>query len=94
MHYLLIYDVVEGYVEKRAPLREAHLRLAEEFVQANELLLGGALAEPVDKAILLFRSAEAAEAFVAQDPYVQNKLVISWSIRIWNTVAGSLLAKS
>jgi uncharacterized protein len=91
MHYLLIYDVVDDYVAKRAPFREQHLALANEAVREGELLLGGALAEPVDAAVLLFRSQPAAESFANNDPYVHNGLIIKWTVRKWNTVAGSLL---
>ena len=55
MHYLLLYDYVENVVERRAPHREAHLALAREALARGELLLGGALADPVDGAVLLFR---------------------------------------
>ena len=94
MHYLLIYDVVEGYVEKRAPFREAHLELARAAVARGELLLGGALAQPVDGAVLLFRgeSPAVAEAFAAADPYVKNGLVARWRVRPWTTVVGETAA--
>jgi len=90
MHYLLFYDVVEGYTEKRKPFRSAHLAYANEAVARGELVLGGALADPVDAAVLLFRapSREAVEHFVAQDPYVLNGLVKSWRVREWTTVIG------
>ena len=55
MHYLLFYDYVANAVERRAPYREEHLRLAREALGRGELLLGGAFAEPVDGAALLFR---------------------------------------
>lgn len=29
MHYLLFYDVVEGYAERRIPFRAAHLEYAQ-----------------------------------------------------------------
>ncbi len=90
MHFLLFYDVVDGYVEKRAPFREAHLKLAREAHKRGELVLGGALADPVDGAVLVFRgeSPEAAEAFVKVDPYVKNGLVKAWRVRKWTTVIG------
>ncbi len=91
MHYLLIYEVVDDYVAKRAPFREQHLALASQATQADELLLGGALADPVDRAILLFRSQAAAEAFAKADPYVHNGLITKWTVRPWNTVAGIFL---
>jgi uncharacterized protein YciI len=91
MHYLLFYDVVEGYVEKRKPFRAAHLEYARQAVARGELELGGALADPADLAVLLFRgpSSEAAERFAAADPYVVHGLVKSWRVREWVTVVGA-----
>ena len=90
MHYLLIYDVVDDYVQRRAPLRAAHLGHAREAVARGELVLGGALADPPDGAVLLFRgdSSAAAEAFARTDPYVLNGLVTRWRVREWTTVVG------
>jgi len=91
MHYLLFYDVVEGYAERRKAFRERHLEHARQAVARGELVLGGALANPVDGAVLLFRgsSPAAAEAFAAADPYVTNGLVKSWRVREWTTVVGA-----
>ena len=90
MHYLLIYDVVDDYVTRRAPLRTAHLAHARASVDRGELVLGGALANPPDAAILLFRgdSPAAAEAFARADPYVTNGVVTQWRVREWTTVVG------
>jgi hypothetical protein len=90
MHYLLFYDVVDGYAERRMAFREAHLAHAKQAVARGELVLGGALCDPLDRAILLFQgdSAAAAEAFATADPYVLNGLVERWHVREWNTVVG------
>ena len=90
MHYLLLYDLVEDYVERRAPLRAEHLALARAAEARGELVLGGALANPPDMAVLLFRgeSPAAAERFAAADPYVVNGLVTRWRVREWTTVVG------
>jgi len=90
MHYLLFYDVVENYVEKRQPFRARHLDHARRAVDRGELVLGGALADPPDGAVLLFRgeSPAAAEAFASADPYVLSGVVRSWRIREWTTVVG------
>src|SRR3954452_22146106 len=92
MHYLLIYDVVPDYVERRAAFRAAHLVHARAAVARGELVLGGALADPVDGAVLLFRgdSPAAAEAVGAADPYVLNGMVTRWRVRAWTTVVGDL----
>jgi uncharacterized protein len=90
MHYLLVYDLVEDYVTRRQPHRGAHLKYARPFVERGELLLGGALAEPADRAVLLFdsQSSAVAETFAASDPYVLQGLVTSWQVRPWTTVIG------
>jgi len=90
MHYLLFYDVVEGYAEQRIPFRTTHLEYARQAVSRGELILGGALANPVDQAVLLFRGSSpvVAEQFAKDDPYVKNGLVKKWYIREWTTVIG------
>ncbi len=90
MHYLLIYDVVPDYEERRVPFRAEHLALGRAAHARGELVLGGALAEPIDGAVLLFRgdSPSAAVAFANADPYVRNGLVTRWRVRPWTTVVG------
>lgn len=94
MHYLLIYDLVDDYVAKRAPLRPEHLKMAWAYVARSELVLAGALSEPVDGAVFLFQgdSPAAAETFAREDPYVKNGLVKSWRVRPWTTVVGDMAA--
>jgi len=90
MHYLLFYEAAPDYVERRGALREAHLVLARAAVARGELLLGGAFADPVDSALLLFQgeSPAVAEAFARVDPYVVQGLVKAWRVREWTTVVG------
>lgn len=90
MHYLLFYDVVEDYASRRLPFRNAHLSHSQQAVVRGELILGGALADPVDGAVLLFKgsSPTVAEAFAVADPYVTNGLVTKWRVREWTTVVG------
>ena len=90
MHYLLFYDIVKDYVSLRAAHRPAHITHADAAVARGELILGGALANPVDRAVLLFKgeSATVAEEFAKADPYVKNGLVTKWEVREWTTVAG------
>jgi len=89
-HYLLLYDVVPDYSTKRVPFRSGHLELAWRAADRGELLLGGALADPIDGAVLLFRgsSRAVAERFAAADPYVLNGVVTRWRVREWTTVVG------
>jgi uncharacterized protein YciI len=89
--FLLEYDLVTDYIERRAEFREDHLALATEAAQRGELVLGGALADRPDRALLVWRVDDRAiiDEFVRADPYVTNGLVRSWSIRPWNVVVGT-----
>jgi uncharacterized protein YciI len=89
-HFLLIYDLAPDYLDRRAEFRDAHLKLAWASSERGELLLGGALDDPVDRAILLFATEDpgVAEAFARTDPYVVQGLVREWRVRRWRTVAG------
>ena len=90
-HYILFYKTVENYIEKRAPFREEHLRLAQEAREAGQLIMAGALAEPADGAVLIFKgeSPGIAESFAKNDPYVKNGLIAEWSVRPWTVVIGN-----
>jgi uncharacterized protein len=91
MHYLLMYDVGPDYLERRSRYRNRHLKAAWQAHDRGELLLGGALADPVDGAVLLFtgEGPEVAERFARADPYVTEGLVTHWRVRQWSTVVGS-----
>ncbi|HXW92891.1 MAG TPA: YciI-like protein [Terriglobales bacterium] len=91
MHYLLFYEVGEDYLSRRREFRQEHLEKAWKASARGELVLGGALADPVDRALLLFKGStpEVAERFARADPYVSNGLVKRWYVREWTTVAGA-----
>jgi uncharacterized protein YciI len=93
-HYALFYDLAPEYMERRAEFRTEHLRRVWQSHERGELLLAGALTEPVDTALLVFvcDSPSVPEAFAADDPYVKNGLVRSFRVRQWVTVAGDLAA--
>jgi len=90
-YYALLYEVVDDYVARRAPFREQHLKAAGESHARGEMLMGGAFADPADKALIIFRAKDAsvAEAFARNDPYVINGLVKRWQVRPWTVVIGN-----
>ncbi len=93
MYYLLLYEVVDDYVKKRAAFRDEHLRIAKQASENGGLLLGGAFDNPVDGAALVFNveSRSVIEDFVREDPYVKNGLITDWKIREWTVVVGSAM---
>ena len=89
-YFALQYEVVENYVERRAPLREEHLKLLREAHARGEVVMAGALGDPPDGALLVFRSESpsTAEEFARHDPYVTRGLITRWTVRPWNVVVG------
>ena len=90
MHHILFYEVAPDYLARRPAFRQQHLALIAQAHERGDLVMAGALADPADGAVLVFRglSPEAAENFARADPYVLNGLVTAWRIRKWMTVIG------
>jgi uncharacterized protein YciI len=89
-YFALFYDVVDDFPSRRSAHRDDHLRLAREAHRRGELLLAGALTEPADRALLVFRAADRStvEYFARNDPYVTSGLVTRWEVRSWAVVIG------
>lgn len=90
MHYLLFYTYVPDVLERRPRFRGAHLKHAWAAKERGELVLAGALADPVDGGVLWFSapSRDVVERFATEDPYVTGGLVTEWKVREWTTVVG------
>jgi uncharacterized protein YciI len=91
-YYALFYDVAHDYASRRAQFREEHMRAALEAHRRGDLILGGALGDPIEQALIIFRAAtpDAAEDFARNDPYVVNGLVSRWQVRPWAVVIGNV----
>ncbi len=91
MYYILFYKTVENYIEKRSQFREEHLKLARQAYEKGALVMAGAMADPADSAILIFKGdgPDIAEQFAVNDPYVQNGLIREWEVRLWTVVIGN-----
>ena len=93
-HFLLFYEAGPEHLERRPEFRAMHLEHAWEAQHRGELVIAGALADPVDGAVLMFAGDDKsiAEDFARADPYVVNGLVARWHVREWTTVVGELAA--
>jgi uncharacterized protein YciI len=89
-YFALFYELVDDFLSRRSAFRDEHLRLAREAHHRGELLLAGALTEPADRALLVFRAPgrSAVEQFARNDPYVTSGLVTRWEVRSWAVVIG------
>jgi uncharacterized protein YciI len=87
MYLLLEYALAADYLERRPALREEHLGLVRAAQERGELLLAGALPDPYDRALLIWKaSRDVVERFAATDPYVVHGLVTGWTVREWDVV--------
>ena len=91
LYYILFYKTVEDYIEKRVPFRGDHLAHATAAYERGEMVMAGALAEPADGAVLVFKgdSPQVAENFARSDPYVKAGLIVEWHVRPWTVVIGA-----
>ena len=86
-YVLLEYQLVDDYLDRRGEFRDEHLGLARAAAERGEVTHAGALADPSDRGLLVFRGEDtetaraAAERFARADPYVVNGLVTSWAAR-------------
>jgi uncharacterized protein YciI len=89
-YVVLEYALVEDYLDRRGEFRAEHLALARAAHDRGEIALAGALADPADRALLVFTGDDPgpAERFAAGDPYVRHGLVSGWTVRPWNVVVG------
>ena len=89
-YFALLYHVGPDFAEKRAAYRESHLKAVFESHRRGELVYGGALGDPPDRALLIFRAEDGstAESFATADPYVTSGLVARWEVQPWNIVCG------
>src|SRR2546423_101372 len=83
------FAVITTYVpdaeERRKPYREAHLAYNRELKARGKVVSAGALVDPLDSALLVYKVESRAEAFaqLAKDPYAQNGIWQEVSVREW-----------
>ena len=90
-YLLLTLEYVEDMVEKRGPHREEHLAGARKGFDEGKIVMAGALMDPVDAGVFVFKNCEReeVEAFVEADAYYKAGLIPGYSIRPWMVVVGN-----
>lgn len=90
MYHILFYKTIDNYIEKRAPFRKEHLELLKTAEEQGTLLMAGALADPADGGVFIFKTNDPknVENFAKNDPYVKNGLITEWQVRPWTVVIG------
>lgn len=88
MKYVLTYEMNPERASAAQTHFPAHKLRLDSFHAAGTLLLVGPFEDPKDGAMGVFTTREAAEDFVAGDPFVANGVVARWAIRGWREVLG------
>jgi uncharacterized protein YciI len=85
MKAVLLYTPADDVLARAPAHFPAHRARLDEFEAAGTLLLVGTFAEPqAQGSMAIFTTREAAEAFVAGDPFVREGVVRSYEIRDWD----------
>lgn len=89
-YYILTYHLVDTYLEERGKYRADHLALIQQAKEKGEVIMAGALDNPADKAVFIFRTETESPVinFAENDPYNKNRLIKDYSVRKWNVVIG------
>jgi uncharacterized protein YciI len=83
--YVLLYTSAPDVASKAPAHFPAHQQRLAAFHARGELLLVGAFGDPQAQGSMgIFTSREAAEEFVAGDPFRLNGVVAGWEVREWH----------
>jgi uncharacterized protein YciI len=87
MKHVLFYESSDDVAAKAPAHFAAHRAHWAAFVERGDLVMIGTFADAQrDGSMAIFRTREAAEAFVEADPFVLNGVVEAWRILGWNEV--------
>lgn len=81
--YVFSYQSAPDVAQKAPAHAAAHRAHWNEFLANGTLLMIGPFANPLDGAMGIFATREAAESFAESDPFVLNGVVDNWVVREW-----------
>ncbi len=88
-YFAMECHLVDDYLTRRGPYREAHLALLRHAADDGTLLLAGALDSPANRSLLIWRDEAAAREFAEADPYYAAGIVRRLTIQEWAVAAGA-----
>ena len=82
-------DLGPGGMARAVEVFPRHSAYADEFrASSDDLLMIGTFADPAaDGSMAVFRSRDAAQRFIADDPFITEGVVVGWRILDWNAEA-------
>ena len=86
MKHVLFYELAEDAMPLAQEHFPAHRKRIEEFHERGLMVLVGTFSDPPVGAMAVFTTREAAEEFMAADPFLQNGVVGAHRIREWDEI--------
>jgi uncharacterized protein YciI len=84
MKAVVFYETGNASMDAIIAAFPRHKIVADAFAARGEVIGIGTFAEGREGSMAIFRSREAAEAFVKQDPFVLEGLIGKYTIKDWN----------
>jgi uncharacterized protein YciI len=84
MKAVVLYESAPDVLAKAPAQFPAHKQRVDAFQVRGDLLAVGTFADPCEGSMAVFRSREAAEEFVRDDPFVLHGVVLKATIKDWN----------
>jgi len=86
MKYIVTYDLADGAYDLAMQHYPAHRARLDEFHRRGVLLMVGTFADEPVGAMAVFTTREAADEFMADDPFLEHGVVGSHRVREWDEV--------
>jgi uncharacterized protein YciI len=87
MKYVVLYESAPNVMERAPAHFPAHKARLDEFHGRGDLLMVGTFGDPqAQGSMAVFRTREAAQEFVADDPFVLEGVVARHELREWDEV--------
>ncbi|WP_405137012.1 YciI family protein [Nocardia sp. NBC_01388] len=85
MKAVVFYESADDLAEKAPQHFAAHVARYQPYIDRGDLVMIGTFADPQENgSMAIFTTREAAEQFVANDPFVLHGVVKSHRILDWN----------
>jgi uncharacterized protein len=87
MKYVMFYESADDVAAKAPTHFPAHLERIREFHGRGDLVMVGTFEDPQSQGSMgIFTTRQAAEEFIAGDPFVLNGVVHGYEVRAWNEI--------
>jgi uncharacterized protein len=87
MKYVMLYESADDVAAKAPAHFAAHLERIREFHRRGDLVMVGTFEDPQSQGSMgIFTTREAAEEFIADDPFVLNGVVRGYEVRGWSEI--------